>query len=251
MGRVLTTVLTLATLAGMAAAETIYFDDFDNGGVLADIDGRIPATNNGTNGTVWVARWGSGDTSKDKIQSNAFVPHADGGANLSIIDGGAFELPNKVTLSATLMPGDGTGTANGIGFGFTTQDVSAGAGQTDVNLMGTPKFRDDFNGLAINGSNELVLVESDNNGKINSYTVIATGLTAGPYNIAYTFDLTTGDIWDIVINGVRQTDITTTVFSDHTWKSVAIVACDPGSNYYADNFALTDPVPRGTLLTVW
>ncbi|NQT51037.1 PEP-CTERM sorting domain-containing protein [bacterium] len=213
-GAALVALLALGMLFGTMgvsrATVILYSDTFTapNGTLLV---GRTPEVNAAVAGATYDqhnAAW-----EKD-IQSNQARIGADTGVSLPLGSSGSYVKPTKIRISATLNTGtlngsttpSNTGNQRGVGLGFYAS-------------TGSPATETDFRGLLLGTDGRLIVARDDVPGADRAGFVaqIATGLsTAVPHTVSYEIDTVTGDVSRIILDGVLQADMATTIFNSST-----------------------------------
>ena len=221
------------------SADTIYFDSFTAANGTA-INGRAVEVNNGVAGATYVRNNGAWTAD---IQSNKLRLGADNAATLDIQSAGAFTQPQMMRVSAIVevgttagpgAPGSDTGNQRGIGLGFFT---GTGGDATE----------NDFRGLVLGTDERLILARDDVAGanRAGFLAEIATGINiAIPHTLSFIIDTETGDISSILLDGVEQPDVATTIFSADVNRVGVMASSQSGGTFaYFDDFTVEEYVP--------
>jgi hypothetical protein len=188
-------------------ATTIYYDSFTaaDGPNLID---RAPDTSNGVAGATWA---GPTTVWQQEISSNRALLGADTHVSLDIASSGGFAQPEIIRVSAIMNLGNTAGptspdnneTQRGVGLGFYESILSVATNS-------------DFRGLVLGTDGRLVLARAGANGSARAgfLAEIATGIdTSVDHTVSYDINTTTGDISNILLDGVLQADVATTIFN--------------------------------------
>ncbi len=223
----------------------IYFDSFtaDDGTLLL---GKEPETNNGVSGAIFHESnnfWsGSSDVG---IFNNRAQLGADNQLNLPIATDGTFVPPEVIGVSVILNLGTTAGPPDpdavtnpqrGIGLGF-----FAGTG-----MVATP---DNFRGLMITTNGRLIFVQHGFEGSPRAGLIeeLSNGIdTSVDHSISYEINTTTGDIENILLDGIAQPDVETTLFNaDVNHVGIMVSSQSGGTLASYDDFTVTDGAATG------
>lgn len=220
-------------VGGVTQAEVIYGDSFtaSNGTTLV---GRAPEVSNGVAGATYARH--SASWEKD-IQGNQARIGADTGVSLPINSSGPYEKPVKLLLSAEMFVNNiagpttpsNTGLQRGIGLGI----YESAGGVATAN---------GFRGLLLGTDGRLILAQHNVAGsnRAGFLAEIATGInTAVPHTLSYEIDLLTGGVDQIMLDGVAQPDVATTVFVANTNRAGFFASSTSGGKVaYFDDFTV-------------
>ena len=237
--------LGIFVLAHNASADSIiYYSSFTGpngtqiGGLAPDINNGVPGATFGVPNTVW----------SETIQGNRARIGADTHASIQVSSGGGFVQPRFLRLSALLDLGTTAGPTTapqnnpqrGIGLGYYESIVSVATNA-------------DFRGLVLGTDGRLILARAGEDGSPRAGIVeeIASGLdTSVEHTLSYDIDTLTGDIFNIVLDGVQQSDVDTTFFNSNVNRAGVFVSSSAGGRFgFADDFTVS-AVPEPTSLLV-
>jgi len=236
--------LILASLLGSAEASPIdiYGDTFtaSNGTGLV---GRAPELSMGTPGAVYAQH--NGAWNKD-IQDNEARIGADTAVSVPLTDltigpDRSLRVSAILDLNDIVGPGSASNTGNqrGIGVGFYT---STGGVATDNGWVG----------VQLGTDGRLIVSQANVSGANRAGFVaeVATSLNlAVPHAVSYDINPTTGDISNILLNGVAQPDVATNIFTSAAVQRVGMMvsSASGGTHGFADNFSVSaigiTPIP--------
>ena len=223
-----------------AQASTIYFDAF-SGNDGDSLIGRIPDEGNGVTDTLWA---GPTTVWPQDIRDNRASLGADTHVSLDIATGVGFVQPKIIRVSATMNLGNTAGPSTpdnlqvqrGVGLGFYEGILSVATNR-------------DFRGLVLGTDGRLILARAGENGSPRAGFIaeITTGIdTTIDHSLSYEIDTETGDISNILLDGVPQTDVTTTIFAANV-NRVGFFAssADGGTRASFDDFTVIDALAAG------
>lgn len=223
----------------------IYFDSFtgDDGTVLL---GKEPETNNGVSGATFHEsnNFWTGNSDVGIFGERAQLG-ADNQLNLPIATDGTFVPPEVIGVSVVLNLGTTAGAPDpdavtnpqrGIGLGF-----FAGTG-----TVATP---DNFRGIMITTNGRLIFAQHGFDGSPRAGLIeeLSNGIdTSVDHTISYEINTTTGDIGNILLDGVAQPDVETTLFNEAINHVGIMVSSQSGGTLASyDDFTVTDGVATG------
>ena len=223
----------------------IYCDSFtgDDGTVLL---GKEPETNNGVSGATFHEsnNFWTGNSDVGIIGERAQLG-ADNQLNLPIATDGTFVPPEVIGVSVILNLGTTAGPPDpdavtnpqrGIGLGFFAGTGTVAAPDNFRGIMITTNGRFIFAQHGFDGSPRAGLIEELSNG-------IDTSVD---HTISYEINTTTGDIGNILLDGVAQPDVEMTLFNEAINHVGIMVSSQSGGTLASyDDFTVTDGAATG------
>lgn len=227
-----------------AQAAPIYYDDFTSADSTPILN-LAPDTNTGVPGATFYESnnfWSGSSV----ISNNRGRIGADNQASLPIASQAGFVQPQFLKASAILNIGttaaDGTPSTRkrGVGLGyFAAATTTAG------------NFSSDFRGLMITTDGDLILAQHGAGGApgLGQIALIAQNLILSEdHTVSFEIDIVTGDIFNIMLNGVLQADINTTIFaSDVNHVGLLSTSASGGTYMEFNDFTVTQTPEPGSL----
>ena len=229
---VLVSAMATSAVSRPVAAVTLYSDTFTapNGTLLS---GRVPEVNNGNPTASYVTH---GSFVKD-IQGNRAQIGADTAVSLTLTGTNihpAWPLRISASLDIGTIAGStsasNTGLQRGIGVGFFTN-------------TGSNATSSGWRGVQIGTDGRLIVSQEGvaSSSRAGFIAGIATGINlAVSHTVSYDINQFTGDISNILLDGILQSDITTNIFTDAAVQRAGLMVSSNtgGTVGFADNFVV-------------
>lgn len=241
----LTCTALVMSFVSVASAEVIVSDAF-TGNNNAAINGRTPDTANLPGGAWSLLQFNSTGNFNANVKTDAGDPaprayfsaagNSTGSIAIPISSAGLYTKPTEMTISADLAPDDGAVTRIAIGF-YSQLPSQAASESVTTYFTGLQIQNREYNGTA-SGALSLIV----NGTIVDSIAYTGTWVPTDYHNLSYTIDTTTGEIYDIHLEGSTSTyAFTTTGFTDAATAYASIaVSYTWGRDHKAnaDNFQL-------------
>lgn len=235
-----------ASSASLSAATVIYSASF-TGPDGTSLNGYAPDTNNRVAGATFRAPSSAWPAD---IQGNQARLGADIHTSIAVASSGAYIQPEILRLSAVLDIGtiagptvaSNTGTQRGVGLGYYTG-------------LGGFASNNNFRGLLIGTDGRLIVAQANAAGstRFGFIEEVATGLDfSSPVTLSYDINTTTGDVSNVLLDGVLQPDVTTTFFNAEVNRAGVGASSDTGGTFaFVDDFSVIgDPIPEPSITGV-